>query len=150
MDKLHKENSIGLFKLNFDCLVHLVSFLSLVDMANLEKISTKFKPVTSQWLWVIDFHAIEELLKKATILENLSFLNNYHMSGSFISKVKNLVSLNLRNTLVYPKYFTDFCINNTNLVQLNIIDCRNLTLQSINDITTNLLNLEELSLSDSR
>lgn len=132
MDKLHKENSIGLFKLNFDCLVHLVSFLSLVDMA---KKSTKFKPVTSHFYkrlksiefngCELDFHAIEELLKKATILENLSFLNNYQMSGSFISKVKNLVSLNLRNTLVYPKYFTDFCINNTNLVQLNIIDCRN-------------------------
>lgn len=35
-----------IFQLNFDCLVHVISFLDLKDLANLDKASDNFKPIT--------------------------------------------------------------------------------------------------------
>lgn len=44
--EFNEENTIGTFnQLNFDCLVHISSFLELNDLENLEKLSEKFKPI---------------------------------------------------------------------------------------------------------
>lgn len=92
--------------------------------------------------------SIEKYLITATSLEKLNIQRNYEVSGKCITTIKNLVSLNLNNCRnVQPAYFTEFCVNNKTLVQLNIVRCERLTSKSIIDITTNLLNLEELTIS---
>lgn len=89
--------------------------------------------------------SIGEYLATAKFLEKLNLRRNEKINGSCISNLKNLVSLNLsRCDNIQP----DFLINHTNLVQLNIIQSQ-LTPSSVTYITTNLLNIEELSISTS-
>lgn len=92
---------------------------------------------------------IEEYLATAKLLEKLNLRKNDKILGSCIYKIKNLVSLNLsRCENIEPNYFTNICINNTNLVQLNVIRCQ-ITQQSIINITTYSKNIEDLSISSS-
>lgn len=92
---------------------------------------------------------IEQYLETAKFLEKLNLRKNEKLKGAFISKFKNLVSLNLSRCENIPSvYFSNesFSINHTNLVQLNIIRCQ-LTPTSVINIGKYLLNLEELSIS---
>lgn len=236
--KFNAKNTIGTFnKLNFDCLVHITSFLELNDLTNLDKISKGFSSVTQHaykgfknfnfesirsvtfeegrvllnkigphitsikiehkykvdedfeafidlmcqlctnlenlYIFIyrkvfssvllmkmskllfprlksIEYYfpneiAMEKCLETATVLQNLKL--HGCKSGRCISKIKNLVSLSIELGIkLDPDYFTDFCLNNKNLVKLKIHHCAKLTSKSVTDITTNLLKLEELSI----
>lgn len=239
-DSTPEENINAIFNLNFDCLEHIISFLDLKDLQNLEQVSAAFKPITETVYKrhkIFNFKSVQKngpvtlmearstliqighyittitidegdlasegrrflelvirycpnleniivdgfllndlLLKKmtnffpkfksieliscyindsiekylltASSLKKLNLQRNYEVSGKCISKIKNLISLNLNNCRnVQPAFFTQFCLNNKTLVQLNMVRCERLISKSIIDITTNLLNLEELTIS---
>lgn len=242
-NEAHKsqENINGIFKLNFDCLVHIISFLNLKDLANLDKASDNFKPITEnsykkyknldcktvgritvikgktvinqigRYLTSIaidrnDFISeasvnsflklvavrcskleeisikfmdvdtkmlkkfnifsrlksielincgidddehndrIKECLETAIFLEKLNLSYNTYLTGRCISNIMNLVSLNLDSCQNFQN-FSNVFRNNNCLVQLNIANCHGLTLKLLNEITKNLLNLEELTIS---
>lgn len=107
---------------------------------NLENISIKSFYISAAILL-----KMSKLFKK---LKSIEFIHCYIGGNSWISNIKNLFSLNLRDSEnIQPKYFTNFCLNNKNLIQLDIIKCDSLTSKSATDITTILLNLEELAIS---
>lgn len=91
----------------------------------------------------------EKLMATAS-LNKLNLRKNYEILGRCICTIKNLVSIDLSYCKrLQPYYFNIFCLNNKALVQLNIVRCHGLTVRSIKDITSHLLNLEDLCISSS-
>lgn len=119
-----EKKTTGIFDLNFDCLVHIVSYLGLKDMANLDLVSDKFKPSTENsykkyksfdfksippvkrryWCDLVNFFAVRTILKQI---------------GSHLTSITiNRHVLNI-NTETNPQHFLElvlsFCLNLENI-----------------------------------